>query len=308
MLAQALAPNFLILYGLLASALFVHFRGNVRHRFTRQLTDHSTFLAPVNVFMYAFSAVPNKPLLDTRDFPEMQLIRDNWETIRDEALALEDNGAIRAATDYNDLGFNSFYRRGWRRFYLRWYAEDFHPSAMEKCPRTVELLRQVPTIQAAMFTLLPPGGRLVAHRDPYAGSLRYHLGLVTPNDDRCRIYIDGSPYSWRDGEDVVFDETYIHWAVNETDRDRIIFFADIERPMRNRFARAVNRFLRTYFVAAAKTSNEDGEPVGFLNRAFKYVYRVRLLGKRLKAHNRTLYYAQKYLIIALILAAVIWWL
>ena len=307
MIAEVLAPKFLALYAFLASAAFVHFRGKVRHKFTRQLTDHSTLMAPINVFMYAFSSVPNEPYLDTKHFPELKVIRDNWETIRDEALALDSGGSIKAAEGYNDLGFNSFYRRGWKRFYLRWYSDDFHPSAKEKCPKTVELLKQLPTIHAAMFTMLPPGGRLVAHRDPYAGSLRYHLGLVTPNSDECRIYVDDQPYSWRDGEDVVFDETYIHWATNESDQDRIIFFADVERPMNNRFARAVNRFFRKYLVSAAKTSNEEGEKIGVLNKAFAYVYQVRLLGKRLKAYNRKLYYAQKYVLIALILAAVIWW-
>src|SRR5690606_24731723 len=64
MLAQALAPKFLVLYAFLLSALFVHFRGKVRHRFTRQLTDHSTLFAPINALLYAFSAVPNKPFLD----------------------------------------------------------------------------------------------------------------------------------------------------------------------------------------------------------------------------------------------------
>ena len=97
-------------------------------------------------------------------------------------------------------------------------------------------------------------------------------------------------------------------STNESDQDRIIFFADVERPMNNRFARAVNRFFRKYLVSAAKTSNEEGEKIGVLNKAFAYVYQVRLLGKRLKAYNRKLYYAQKYVLIALILAAIIWWL
>ena len=46
-----------------------------------------------------------------------------------------------------------------------------------------------PSIEAAMFTMLPPGGELGAHHDPFAGSLRYHLGLVTPNDDACWIEV-----------------------------------------------------------------------------------------------------------------------
>ena len=49
-----------------------------------------------------------------------------------------------------------------------------------------------------MFAELPPDGQLNPHRDPFAGSLRYHLGLSTPNDDGCHIIVDGEPYSWRE--------------------------------------------------------------------------------------------------------------
>jgi aspartyl/asparaginyl beta-hydroxylase (cupin superfamily) len=52
-------------------------------------------------------------------------------------------------------------------------------------------------IKGAMFATLGPGARLVQHRDPYAGLLRYHLGLVTPTHPGvCRIFVDGNEYSW----------------------------------------------------------------------------------------------------------------
>ena len=82
-----------------------------------------------------------------------------------------------------------------------------------------------------MFAMLPPGARLVKHRDPYAGSMRYHLGLVTPNSDDCYINVDGQNYSWRDGEAVMFDETFIHYAENTSDQNRIILFIDVKRPV-----------------------------------------------------------------------------
>ncbi len=47
------------------------------------------------------------------------------------------------------------------------------------------------------------------------------------------IDVDGERYSWRDGESVVFDETYIHYAENKTVRNRIIFFADVERSFKD---------------------------------------------------------------------------
>lgn len=297
MTAHVFAPRFLVLYAFILCALFVHFRGRIRHSFTRQLSDHSTILAPLNALLYAFSAVPNKPMLDVRQFPELELLRNNWQTIRDEGLKLFDEGHIRAAAKYNDLGFNSFFRTGWKRFYLKWYDNPL-PSARTLCPKTVELVQAIPTIHGAMFALLPPGGKLVAHRDPYAGSLRYHLGLVTPNADTCKIFIDGEPYFWKDGEDVLFDETYIHYAMNNSEITRLILFCDVERPMTNRLMTQFNRFMASTLVRASKTQNVEGEPVGILNRIFGYAYQVRLVGKRLKAKSRHAYYALKYAIIA----------
>ena len=155
---------------------------------------------------------------DVAAFRDLKPLQDNWQMIRDEALQLFDEGHIRAASTYNDLGFNSFFRRGWKRFYLKWYDVP-QQSALALCPRTVALLESIPSINGAMFAMLPAGGDLGRHRDPYAGSLRYHLGLVTPNSDACRIVVDGQSYSWRDGEAVMFDETFIHWAENRSDVD-----------------------------------------------------------------------------------------
>ncbi|HZP91976.1 MAG TPA: aspartyl/asparaginyl beta-hydroxylase domain-containing protein [Burkholderiales bacterium] len=292
-----LAPKFLILYVFLVSSLYVHLRGRVRLKLLRQLGNHSTLLAPYNVLMYLFSAVPQKPILDAREFPELEKLRENWRMVRDEALALFDDGHIRAATGHNDLGFNSFYNRGWKRFYVKWYGEPL-PSAQALCPKTVALVQSLKSVNAAMFALLPPGGKLTQHRDPFAGSLRYHLGLATPNSDLCRIYIDGVPYSWRDGEDVLFDETFIHSAENRTEQNRLILFCDVERPLRTRAMTALNRFVSRYLVRAASTQNVETESIGVLNRIYAPIGWTGAMLKRLKQANRTLFNVCKYALIA----------
>jgi len=290
-----LAPKFIVLYVFFGSMMYVHLRGRVRHKFYRQLTDHSTFLAPYNALMYMFSAVPVRPYVDVGAFPELKPLTENWKTIREEALKLFDEGHIRAAAGYTDLGFNSFFRRGWKRFYVKWYDEPL-PSAKSLCPRTAELVESIPGVNAAMFALLPPGTKLGAHRDPFAGSLRYHLGLVTPNSDLCRIVVDGEPYAWRDGEPVMFDETFIHIAENRSDVTRIILFCDIERPLRTRLVRALNRFVKTTLIRASQTENAPGDRVGVLNHVFNSVYRVRLIGKAIKRRSRVAHYTLKWLI------------
>src|SRR6185436_15613099 len=105
--------KWIILAVFLLTAACVHFRGRVRFRVLRQLTDHSTLLAPLNAIFYASSKVPAKPFIDLQEFPQLAPLAENWEIIRDECIALMSEGAIKASDGYNDAGFNSFFRSGW---------------------------------------------------------------------------------------------------------------------------------------------------------------------------------------------------
>lgn len=271
----------------------MHYRGSVRFPWSRQVLTHTNYLAPYNLLMNMFSQLPNTPLLPVDKIEGLQLLRDNWELIRDEALALNEEGKISTSTGLNDAGFNSFFRTGWKRFYLKWY-DDYLPSASSQCPETVKLLNQVPVVKAAMFASLPPGAWLSPHRDPFAGSLRYHLGLVTPNSDDCYILVDGNRHVWKDGEDVLFDETFIHEARNHTEQPRIILFADIARPMRVRLIDGLNQFISNNLMKASATQNTETEKVGALNKVFEKLYNLRIWSRRLKSWNRKLYYILKY--------------
>lgn len=298
------AMKYIILFIYIVSVGYVHRRGQVRYGFWRQLSDHSTFVAPMNCFMYLFSKIPTTPFLPVERFPELKVLQENWQKIRDEGDELQKRQQIKTSDKYNDAGFNSFFKTGWKRFYLKWY-DDAHPSAGELCPFTTGLLRTLPAVKAAMFAELPDGSRLPRHRDPYAGSMRYHLGLATPNDDRCFIEVDGMRYSWRDGEAVMFDETYIHYAENTSGENRLILFCDIERPMRYRWAQAVNHWFGRHLVGAAAAPNQQGDRTGGINRVFKYVYAIRKVGKRLKKWNKPVYYLIKWVLFASI-AILIW--
>ena len=68
-----------------------------------------------------------------------------------------------------------------------------HPSALASCPRSITRLKKVKCIKAAILAELP-NGKLNPHRDPFAGPLRYHLGLVTPNFEKCYFDADGQRY------------------------------------------------------------------------------------------------------------------
>ncbi|HVS15804.1 MAG TPA: aspartyl/asparaginyl beta-hydroxylase domain-containing protein [Thermoanaerobaculia bacterium] len=289
-------PALIVFYLYTLSVLYIHFRGKVRLRFARQFTEHSGILAPYNSLMYLFSAVPKDPILPTGDFPELAPLRVNWQVIRDEAKALWEGDRIRPSDRHDDLAFMAFYKRGWKRFYLKWY-DDPMPSAAVACPRTVDLVQSIPSVKSAAFTLLPPGSVLGKHRDPFAGSLRYHLGLITPNSDQCSIWVDGVQHSWRDGQDVVFDETYVHWAENHTDHTRIILFCDLTRPLHTPFVRGLNSLMARFVIKATKSANEEGEKVGLLNRITPVLYGVKAKLEAFKRRRRRAYYGAKWLFI-----------
>jgi beta-hydroxylase len=295
----------------LCSVLFVHLRGRERLPFLRQMVNHSALFAPYNSLMYLFSKVPPTPYLSRSDFAELDVLKHNWQGIREEAMRLFDEGYIRAAEKNNDAGFGSFFKKGWKRFYLKWYDEPL-PSAKQLCPNTVALLRDLPSVKGAMFALLPGGSHLNPHRDPFAGSLRYHLGLITPNSDACAIYVDGQPYSWRDGEDVMFDETFVHWAKNETDQTRVILFCDIERPLHGRLLTALNHRVSGFLGRATAPQNVDGERVGGINQAYAWsknlsnVVSGRM--KQFKRQHRSLYRVGRVVLAIVVAALVAYWL
>jgi len=288
------------------SVLHIHFRGRVRLPFRRQIFDHSSFMAPINIFMHKFSKVPATPFVPVSEFPELARLQENWPIIRAEAENLLALKKIKAAEQNNDAGFNSFFKNGWKRFYLKWYDAS-HPSAERLCPQTYALLQSIPSVKAAMFAELPPGGKLNPHRDPFAGSMRYHLGLATPNDDRCFIEVDGERHSWRDGQGVVFDETYIHWAINGSESDRVILFCDVERPLRFRWMESVNRWLGRTMMTAAASPNETGDQIGLVSKLFRVSYHMGQYRRRFKAWNKTAYNITRVALVVA-LAALIWFI
>jgi beta-hydroxylase len=157
-----------------------------------------------------------------------------------------------------------------------------------------------------MFAELPDGGKLNKHRDPFSGSLRYHLGLATPNDDRCYIDVDGERYSWRDGEGVIFDETYIHDAYNYSGRNRIIMFCDVERPLKWRWAESFNGWFGRVVMSAASSPNDGGDQTGAINRLTHAHWKLDQKRKQFKSWNKPLYKTIKWALVVLVVGGFVW--
>ena len=66
-----------------------------------------------------------------------------------------------------------------------------------------------------MFIELPPKRKVYPLRNPFVGSLGYHLRSSTPSPEKWDLDIDGQRYWWKDGEPVIFDEPLDQEAKND---------------------------------------------------------------------------------------------
>lgn len=281
------------------SLIYVYrFRGKARFEsFGEYLRKGWPIFAPFNCLLYMFTEKRALlPIMDVEKFPELKAIQNNWQTIQKEVVELYEKGYFEKTKDptensYYDIGFRTFYKYGWSKFYLKWYGYT-HDSAKRLAPETIKILEQAPLVNGAMFSILPVGSQLTRHLDPVACSLRYHLGLSTPNKDNCFINIDEQNYSWRDGEALIFDETYLHYAKNNSDRYRLILMCDVERPM-NFLGKFIN-FLYKKLMGLTVVPNMTGDKHGLVNRIFSSLAPVLQKTKQLKQTNRPLYLTIKY--------------
>ena len=188
-------------------------------------------------------------------FPRHTTLRDNWQKIRAEALAIYSGGAAQKIK--GEMFFKTIADDGWKRFYIKWYGPA-GADARALCPHTCSLLDDLPEVHLAMFSILEPGSVIRPHSGPFKACIRYHLGLSCPPE--AQITVDGVPYSWRDGEDVLFDDTYVHEVVNRSATEpRIVLFCDIERKMTTPAAARFNRSMCRTLGPLTTRSNDRAE-------------------------------------------------
>ena len=121
---------------------------------------------------------------------------------------------------------------GWKTFFLVGFGQP-SPRNTALCPLTWAAVQQIPGLKTAMFSIFEPGKHLPAHRGPYNGVLRLHLGLIVPEPrDKIAIRIDRQVCHWQEGKVLIFDDAYEHEAWNHSDQTRVVLFVDFVKPLR----------------------------------------------------------------------------
>jgi beta-hydroxylase len=119
-------------------------------------------------------------------------------------------------------------------------------------------------LKVAFFSILAPHKHIPEHRGKHKGLIRYHLGLKIPaSPDCCGLRVADQVVHWQEGKSLLFDDTFLHEAWNDSDTYRVVLFLDIARPLR--FPLSAVNWLVNRLVAAspivqeAKTNHERWE-------------------------------------------------
>lgn len=195
------------------------------------------------------SLVPNDPVLDVRSFAWTQMLRDNWQVIRGEALAVALQGQASPSLSTISPDHRAIAKPNmWRSFFLWGYSFRIDDNA-ERCPRTTALVEQIPGLNSAFFSILSPGTHIPAHRGVTKGLITCHLGLIVPRDGDVRMRVDNRVVRWAEGETLVFDDTYDHEVWNDTSGTRVVLLVQFARPLRN-----PGKWLADFFLGFVRRS------------------------------------------------------
>jgi aspartyl/asparaginyl beta-hydroxylase (cupin superfamily) len=189
-------------------------------------------------FFY-FPDLPSEPYLDPEDHVWAPALRAAFPGIREEAVELlhqdgffEDFVRIRKGDRIeNYLGGAKpkwsaffFYRHGVR-------YDDNHA----RCPVTsraiesIELCRIADHAPEICFSILTPGTHILPHYGVTNVRSVMHLPLLVPQDCALNL-VDAGQHAWREGELVMFDDTYLHEAWNRSTSMRVILLMDCWNP------------------------------------------------------------------------------
>ena len=189
---------------------------------------------------------PNLVFDYRKDYPKLKVLEDNYELIRkecEEILTFKED-----ITDVKNLMGN--YTEGgihaikWKSFVIK--SGVFVEENCRLCPETAKLIKMIPGVRTAFFSILDPKQYITPHEGYYDGFMRYHLGVVIPNNNanqECWLRLanseipdkdlpsKGDKYYWKNGEGILFNDNYTHDAKNDSDEIRVILWLDVERKL-----------------------------------------------------------------------------
>jgi len=190
------------------------------------------FLFLTNLLFYSRRNQEALHINQDKYFPDGKYLEDNWQLMANELRELITNKNLPKLHHVDKVHYKISFDNGpaWRTIILKAYDGWFTDNC-NKLPQTSKLLSGLKSVETAMINILEPGVKIPPHTGKFSGVLRYHLGLSIPTEGECFLVVNGEKYFWKNGEGILFDDTYVHSVENNTDEYRAVLLMDIKKPV-----------------------------------------------------------------------------
>ena len=185
--------------------------------------------------------LPQKPYYEKKEFNWTDSISQNSSIIIDELnTALDDNAVKKQLRPYLAKEFHTPESLANLAGSKEWSALDLFRDGKQNSvtkplfKKTLELISSIPTYSLdetpfeVFFSLLKPGQEISPHYGQSNHSLTVHLALEIPPD--CFLEVAGEQRKWEKGELIIFDDSYLHSAHNQSDEIRIVLIFSVWHP------------------------------------------------------------------------------
>ena len=178
---------------------------------------------------------------DANDFPQLKGLVANFPVIKEELLQLlgsqNENQWLRTFPNYVE----SENHKAWKVFSFIFFNMKF-PSHAKLCPKTANLIYSIPEILSCDYSYMEPQTHILPHMGYSKMVLRCHLPLVVSNEELCGIRVGDETRHWKEGELMIFDDSFDHEAWNKSDSKRVVLMFDIPNPLWNYTAHEISKY------------------------------------------------------------------
>lgn len=189
--------------------------------------------------MFYFPGLAQRSFFERSDFDWVPAIEAGTDAIRAELAALIDGGGDRfgpyvtASADRPPPNNPLLDKPDWGAAWL-WRDGEIAPGMADLCPHALAALACAPQpvipgrAPLALFSRLTPGTHIQPHHGMLNTRLICHLPLIVP--EGCALRVGADTRQWREGELLIFDDSFEHEAWNRGSSDRTVMLFEIWRP------------------------------------------------------------------------------
>lgn len=221
-------------------------------------------LNSIGNFLIRQSPIPAQPVMNSSDFPWAAALEKNFPVIQGELdRVMEFRESLPQLHEVQREQYRVSADINWKVFVLCGWGH-VSEAGQRMCPETARIVREIPGVRSALFSILDAGARIPEHRGHIKGLLRGHLAIRVPRErEKCFLRVEDKICHWEQGSLLVFDDSYRHEVQNNTDEERIVLLLHFDRPM-NGLGRLTNALLmavirKTPFVKKAIRNHNQWE-------------------------------------------------